>query len=177
MTDLLRMLLFLPPAATENAREIDLLHYFVISVTFAGAFSVLGAACWFAIRYRRRHEGDRPPQVKAPAWLEWGVAAFLLVLFLGWWVIGFRQYIDLQRPPENALSIYVLAKQWMWKFAYPDGRSTNGYLVVPRDRPVRLVMTSRDVIHSFYVPAFRVKQDVIPGQYVLLWFEADEPGV
>src|SRR5690606_26253374 len=84
--------------------------------------------------------------------------------------------IDIESPPEDAMQIQVTAKQWMWKFSYPGGRRSIGVLTVPVGRPVRLVMTSRDVIHSFFVPAFRIKQDVIPGRYVTAWFQATTPG-
>ena len=81
-----------------------------------------------------------------------------------------------RRRRPDAMTVYVTAKQWMWKFAYPDGRSSMDVLTVPVGKPVKLVMTSRDVIHSFYVPAFRMKQDVVPGRYYTAWFEANEPG-
>ncbi len=80
-------------------------------------------------------------------------------------------------PPPDAMPVYVTAKQWMWKFAYPDGRSSIDVLTVPVGRPIKLVMTSRDVIHSFYVPAFRMKHDVVPGRYFTAWFEATTTGV
>src|SRR5204863_281896 len=85
-------------------------------------------------------------------------------LFCLWWAIGFAQYRTLMTPPADAIPVYVTAKQWMWKFAYPDGPSSSEMLVVPVGRPVKLIMTSRDVIHSFYVAEFRIKQDVVPGR-------------
>lgn len=139
--------------------------------------SVVGAAVlWFSFRYRRRSEDELTPRVQAPVWLEIAVALSLLGLFLLFWVIGFQQFIRLQVPPPDPLEVYVTAKQWMWKFAYPGGQSSISTLVVPVGRPVKLIMTSRDVIHSFYVPAFRQKQDVLPGRYTVTWFEARDPG-
>jgi cytochrome c oxidase subunit 2 len=109
-------------------------------------------------------------------WIEVSLIGGLLVTFLVFWVIGFRQFVHLRTPPRNAMDVYVVGKQWMWTFAYPDGNATNSELVVPVGRPVRLVMTSRDVIHSFFIPAFRVKQDVLPSRVTTLWFEATQTG-
>jgi cytochrome c oxidase subunit 2 len=100
----------------------------------------------------------------------------LFGLFVSWWAVGFRQYIELAEAPADALDVYVTAKQWMWKFSYSDGSHTVDDLYVPAGRPVRLILTSRDVIHSFYVPAFRLKQDAVPGRYTSLWFTAKAPG-
>jgi cytochrome c oxidase subunit 2 len=99
-----------------------------------------------------------------------------LFFFLLWFFIGFKQYVKMESPPNDAMEVYVMGKKWMWKFAYPDGPNSVGVLRVPVGRPVKLLMTSRDVIHSFFVPAFRVKKDVIPGRYTELWFTATEPG-
>ena len=98
------------------------------------------------------------------------------MLFLVFWVIGLREFVRLRVAPEGALTVYVTAKQWMWKFAYPEGARSIARLYVPVGRPVKLVMTSRDVVHSFFVPSFRVKQDVVPGRYTTLWFEVVAPG-
>lgn len=173
----LRELLFLPEAATEFADGIDQLHFFVISVTMLGSAAVFMAALWFVIRYRRRAEPGTTPAVKASKPLEFSLIALLLSLFILWWVIGFFQYIGYATPPRGAEEVYVTGKQWMWKFSYPDGRASVGVLVVPVDRDVRLILTSRDVIHSFYAPAFRLKQDALPGRYTTAWFRAREQGV
>jgi cytochrome c oxidase subunit 2 len=106
-------------------------------------------------------------------------SAFIFIplgLFLLWWVLGFRTYVVQTTPPQDSMDIYVQAKKWMWKFAYPGGPNSVNVLRVPAHRPVRLLMTSRDVIHSFYVPEFRMKQDVLPGRYTQTWFEAVQPG-
>jgi cytochrome c oxidase subunit II len=184
MNELLRRILFLPPQASSLAREIDYLHYFVIGVTMAGATLVALVAGYFILRYR--HRGERAPTAPTPPdaplrplmtfWFELAVIGFLMLLFVGWWVIGFRQFVRLEVPPPNALEVYVTGKQWMWTFAYPNGRASNAVLYVPAGRPVRLLLSSRDVIHSFFVPDFRVKKDVIPGRMTSLWFEALEPG-
>jgi cytochrome c oxidase subunit 2 len=170
-------MLFLPPQSSSIARGIDLLHYTVILTTMAGVTFAAAVAAVFLLRYRRRTPKiPLTPRVTAPTWLEVTVISGLLGLFCLWWVIGFAQYREIQTPPANAMPVYVTAKQWMWEFAYPAGPTSSDVLVVPVDRPVKLIMTSRDVIHSFYVAEFRIKQDVVPGRAVTAWFEAVEPG-
>jgi len=177
MNELLRRLLHLPAQRSSVAAEIDALHYAVILVTMAGVTLAAAVAAVFLFRYRRRTTViPLTPRVVAPAWMEVGVYGGLLTLFCAWWVIGFRQYREIETPPADAIPIYVTAKQWMWKFAYPDGPTSQDALVVPVGRPVKLILTSRDVIHSFYVPEFRLKQDVVPGRAEMLWFEATEAG-
>ncbi len=176
MNELLRRLLFLPPQASAMAVDIDSLHYFVIGVTMF-ASTLVGVVAWaFIVRYRRRTHTDTTVRVRATLAFEIPMIAGILGLFILWWVIGFRQYVRMETPPANALDVYVMAKQWMWKFSYAEGTSAVERLTVPAGRPVRLIMTSRDVIHSFYVPALRMKQDVIPGRYTTMWFNADKPG-
>ena len=181
MNELLRRLLFLPPQASTMARAIDGLHYFVIISTMFGALLVTLVGGWFLIRYRRArvdaYPEDYDVNAKPPLWMKIGAVGGLFTLFVVWWSIGVRQYLELRVAPANAFEIYVTAKQWMWKFAYPEGGRTLSVLYVPAGRPVKLILTSRDVIHSFYVPDFRIKQDVIPGRYTTAWFEARAPGV
>lgn len=176
MSDFARRLLYLPEQASTYAAEVDALHFAVISITMLGATGVFVTALWFTVRYRRREPEQKTPLVRASLGVEIGVIAGLLGLFLFFWVIGFRQYVKMQQAPDDALEVYVTAKKWMWKFAYPDGNRTAGVLVVPAGRPVKLILISRDVIHSFFVPAFRVKSDVLPGRYTSLWFQAVKPG-
>lgn len=177
MNELLRRALFLPPQSSSIARGIDTLHYVVILTTLAGVTLAAAIAGVFLLRYRRRTQViPLTPQVVAPTWLEISVIGGLLGLFCLWWLVGFAQYREIARPPANAMPIYVTAKQWMWKFAYPEGPTSMDMLVVPVGRPVKLIMTSRDVIHSFYVAEFRIKHDVVPGRALTAWFEATEPG-
>jgi cytochrome c oxidase subunit 2 len=172
----LRRILFLPEQASTFAARVDQLHYFELGL-MSGIAVVLGCAgIWFAFRYRRRAEGERTPRVVAPFWLEAGLVAGLLGLFLFWWSIGYRQYLHAKIAPAGATEVYVTGKQWMWEFAYARGRSSQGVLYVPAGRPVKLLATSRDVIHSFYVPAFRIKQDAVPGRYTTIWFQARSAG-
>jgi cytochrome c oxidase subunit 2 len=176
VNELLRRLLLLPPQASAMAREVDYLHYSVIGVTMGASFLVALVAWVFMVRFRRRGPPRATERVTSGWLLELGLVGTVLGLFLLWWVIGFRQYVRMETPPDGTMDIYVTGKQWMWKFAYADGVSSESQLTVPAGRAVRLIMTSRDVIHSFYVPALRLKQDVIPGRYVTLWFNADRPG-
>jgi cytochrome c oxidase subunit 2 len=185
MNEFLRTILYLPEQQSTVARDVDSLHYFVILVTMAGATTVAAVTAYFLIKYRRstgRGEQRLPDADLVHASrgiyvvIEGLVVAGLLGLFLLWWVLGFRQYVRIQRPPQDSMEIYVTAKKWMWGFAYPDGSGSMGVLYVPVGRPVKLVMTSRDVIHSFYVPAFRIKQDVVPGRVTTAWFEVMRPG-
>ncbi|MEO8548486.1 MAG: cytochrome c oxidase subunit II [Kofleriaceae bacterium] len=178
MNELLHHLLNLPPQASSVSRGIDALHYVVILTTFFGVALVAAITLGFVVKYRRRSPAPAlSPRVTSPLWLELGVGGALLALFCGWWVIGFAQYRELETPPANAIPIYVTAKQWMWKFEYPGGPASSEVLVVPVGTPVKLIMTSRDVIHGFYVPAFRIKQDVVPGHATTAWFEAIEAGM
>ena len=176
MNELLRRILFLPPQASSMARDVDALHFLVIGVTMFSSFFVAAVAWAFIVRHRRRLHADVTARLTAPATVEVPLIAGTLTLFIVFWVIGYGQYCRMQAPPKGAMEVYVMAKQWMWKFSYPDGPSATEQLTVPAGRPVRLLMTSRDVIHSFYVPALRLKQDVIPGRYVSTWFLADRPG-
>lgn len=176
MNDFLRNLLYLPEQASSYAVKVDTLHYFVIIVTMLGAIAVGTTALFFFWRYRIRVKNQTTEDVKAPVWLEVVFVAGPLALFLVWFAIGFRDYIEMTSPPKNTMDIYVEGKQWMWKFAYPDGPNAVNTLRVPAGRPVRLMMTSRDVIHSMFIPAFRAKKDVLPGRYSYVWFEAILPG-
>jgi cytochrome c oxidase subunit 2 len=180
LNELFRRMLFLPPQASTMAAEVDALHYFVISATMLGAFLITVVGAVFVIRYR--HSPDAPLAreqrgVTPPRWAEIGAIGGLFGLFCLWWVIGYLQYVRLRVAPENTLDIYVTGKQWMWKAAYPDGQQTIANIYVPSGRAVRVVLASRDVIHSFYVPDFRIKQDVVPGRTTIAWFEAPAPGV
>src|SRR5690606_37239098 len=147
MNEFLRTILYLPPQSSTVALDIDTLHYSVILTTMLGSFVVAGFALYFVIRYRRRAgqdqvaaAGSQPDESRGhthggvPLWLEFSVIAFLLALFCGWWVVGFRQFVRLEVPPQNAHEIYVTGKQWMWTFAYPNGKGSNAILYVPANR-------------------------------------------
>ena len=176
MNDLLLKILDLPPQASTYAFDVDLLHYFVIGTTMLGATFIFLLALWFLATNRRRVPGETTQRLQTSMPTEILIIGGILSLFLLFWVVGATEYAHIQHPPDDAMPVYVTGKQWMWKFAYQDGRSDIDVLTVPVHRPVKLVMTSRDVIHSFYVPAFRMKQDVVPGRYYTAWFEAQQTG-
>ncbi len=175
MNELLRKALYLPSQSSSVARGIDTLHYTVIGAAFVVAFLTFLLIGYFLIRYRER-PGDTASGKRFPPWMEVGLSAVTLGAFIAWWLVGFSQYRELRAVPRDALRVHVVAKQWMWQFVYPDGQTAEDELRVPVGQPVELVLTSRDVIHSFYVPAFRLKQDLVPGRITNLWFTATEPG-
>jgi cytochrome c oxidase subunit 2 len=176
MNELMRRLLFLPDQASDYAAQVDHLHFFVITVTMLGATGVAVAAIAFFLKYRRKSEHQTTPHVEPKPVHEVLFVAVPLGLFLLWFAIGFPLFVKLQTPPRDAMDVYVQGKKWMWKFAYPSGPNGLDVLRVPAGRPVRLLITSRDVIHSFYVPDFRIKQDAVPGRYSQTWFTANAPG-
>lgn len=181
MNDFLRRCLYLPTQASSMAIWIDGLHYAVILTTMFGAALVTIVGGWFLFRYRRKARLEDVPPRPAPApmsplWLEGAAISGLVLIFFLFWVIGYWQYIRIRVAPQDSMRVYVTAKQWMWKFAYPQGAHSIATLYVPAERDVELVMTSRDVVHSFFVPEFRLKQDVIPGRYTTMWFRAVKPG-
>ena len=176
MNELLRQMLFLPEQASTFALDVDHLHYFVILVTTFASVAVGLVAIAFFWKYRQRRPNQATPMVNPTAGFEVAVITIPLAIFLLWFFIGFRDFVKLASPPPDAMDVYVMGKQWMWKFAYPEGPSSVGVLHVPANRPVRLLITSRDVIHSVFIPAFRVKQDAQPGRYTETWFTATIPG-
>ncbi len=167
----------LPAQASTIAPDIDRLHFFQITVMFAVAALIGVAVIFFVIRFRRRGDDQVGRRVSPPLVVELGIYAAMLALFMVFWVIGFGQFSRLDLAPEDSLDVYVTSRQWVWQFAHwPAGPSSTGVLYVPAGRPVRLLITSRDVIHSFSVPEFRIKRDAVPGRYNSIWFEATMPG-
>jgi cytochrome c oxidase subunit 2 len=180
VNEFLRRFLFLPRQMSTVAYDLDQLHYLVILTTMAGAVLVTLVGGYFVIRYRRPtltpHEANPDAAARPQRLFKLSALIGLAALFLLFWVIGLREFVRLRIAPEGSMVVYVTAKKWMWKFAYPVGARSIAQLYVPAGRPVKLVMTSRDVIHSFFVPEFRVKQDAVPGRFTTLWFEAVAPG-
>lgn len=174
--DFLRKMLFLPEQASTASLWVDHLHYFVIITAMLAALVAGGTAIVFFVRYRRRSAFEKTPRIEPTWWMELMIVVTPAVFFFWWFARGFSDYARMETPPPNALDVYVMSKQWMWKFAYPGGPNAVSTLHVPAHRPIRLLLTSRDVIHSFFVPAFRIKQDAIPGRYTQIWFEARKTG-
>jgi cytochrome c oxidase subunit II len=166
----------LPEQASAHAAEVDALLLFLVTV--CGFFAVLIAVVLtcFAIRYRKRSEADRTPVIEGSLKLEltWSLIPFAFMMVFFFW--GAKLYFSWARPPEDALEVYVVARQWMWKMQHMGGQREINELHVPVGRPVKITMTSQDVIHSFFLPAFRIHMDVLPGRYTTIWFNATKPG-
>ena len=136
---------------------------------------IFAVVAFFAMKYRRSHGREATP-IHGSLILEIGWSVIPLGLFIVMFVWGALIFFDVRTPPQDSAEVYVVAKQWMWKLQHMEGQSEINELHVPVGRDIKLIMTSQDVIHSFYVPAFRIKQDVIPGRYTTMWFRATRPG-
>jgi cytochrome c oxidase subunit 2 len=165
-----------PEQASTIAPQVDLLLLVLIAISSVFTLLVVVLIVYFGIRYHRRNRVDRTNAPTSSLRVELGWIFGLLFLAMGAYTWATILYYNLFRPPANTLDIYVIGQQWMWKVQHPQGPSEINELHVPRGRPVRLIMISEDVIHSFYVPAFRIKYDVLPGRYSNLWFEATKTG-
>jgi cytochrome c oxidase subunit 2 len=165
-----------PDQASTFAWQIDTLYFFLVglSLIFAGILPFV--ILYLIVKYHRSQKADRSNPIDSSLRLEltWTIIPLILVMIVFFW--GAFLYLDLRTPPEQTLEVYVIGKQWMWHAQHPNGKRENNELHVPIGQPVKLIMTSQDVIHSFYIPAFRVKQDVLPGRYTTMWFEATEAG-
>lgn len=165
-----------PDQASTIASSVDGIYFLLVGLSLFFAITVFFFILFFAIKYRRGSKADRSGLVFESSKLEFTWSFIPLVLALTVFVVQAKAYFDLYRPPIDALEIYIVGKQWMWKAQHPEGQAEINELHVPVNRPVRLIMTSQDVIHSFYIPAFRVKQDVLPGRYTSIWFQATKRG-
>ena len=165
-----------PPQASTVAPAVDRLYFFLVALTAFFGLLIAGLVITFAIKYRRRHPGEVGARItgSVPLELMWSIVPFGISMVIFAWSASV--FFTLQRPPDETLDIYAVGKQWMWKFQHIDGQREINELHVPIGRPVKLTMTSEDVIHDFYVPAFRVKADVIPGRYMTVWFTPTQPG-
>ncbi len=164
-----------PREASTIAPMADALYFFLIGMTLTGLVLVGALMFGFSIRYRK----ERHPvatQVEGSTLLEATWTIIPLAIFLVTFVWGAFLYFRIYNPPANSMNIYVVGKQWMWKAEHPGGQHEINALHVPINRPVQLTMISQDVFHSFSIPDFRVKREVIPGRYSTVWFEATEPG-
>jgi len=166
----------IPAEASTMAARVDALYLFLLGVSAFFAIVIAVLIVSFAIRYRRREDNQVGEAIHGSLLLEatWSIIPFVIAMCMFAW--GAKLYVSMARPPDNAMEIFVVGKQWMWKLQHMEGRREINELHVPVGVPVKLTMTSEDVIHSFYVPAFRVKADVVPGRYTTLWFQATKPG-
>jgi cytochrome c oxidase subunit 2 len=165
-----------PESVSTNAHLVDALFLFLISVTGVVALGVCIAILVFSARYRRKKQDHPTPRILGSLRLEliWTIGPLLVFLVMFFW--GASIYFSLAQPPAEAIDVYVVGKQWMWKLQHPQGQREINQLHVPVGRPVKLTLTSEDVIHDFFLPNFRTKIDVLPGRYVYTWFQATQVG-
>jgi cytochrome c oxidase subunit 2 len=166
---------FVPPQAGTLSSQVDKLFWTVFGIDAFFVLLIAGFILFFCVRYREGSDAPRGPRSE-PMALEAAWIVIPLVLCLGIYVWGARLYFAEHAAPPDALEVWVVGKQWMWKLQHGEGPREIDELHVPVGKPVKLIMTSQDVVHSFFVPAFRVKQDVLPGRYTSLWFEASRAG-
>lgn len=165
-----------PETASTIAAEIDALYWVLVAVSlFFGTVITVGLTV-SVVRYRRGSKASREGAVSDNLLLElsWSLVPLGIAMAIFTW--SAKLFIDMRVAPADAMEVYVVGKQWMWKIQHPEGNKEINELHVPVGKPVKLIMTSQDVIHSFYIPAFRIKQDVLPGRYTSQWFEATRVG-
>jgi cytochrome c oxidase subunit 2 len=190
---------FMPVEGTKIAGDVDAIYTFLMVTSLISFIMLIGGMIYFVMKYKRRSGTDSVPYISHNHTLEflWSFIPFLIFMFVFAW--GWLVYHDMRKMPENGLEVQVYAKKWDWRFVYKSGKEvtsgvgannsrTPSTLVVPLGQPVKLIMaseqmspgnkdrTDRPVLHSFYIPAFRIKQDVVPGRYTALWFEPDKVG-
>jgi cytochrome c oxidase subunit 2 len=165
-----------PEQASTLAPQVDALFFFLCAITIFFVALIAGLILVFMIRYRRVDPNEVPPEIHGSMALEvfWTAIPFAIVMVIFFW--GASLYANIRRAPDDAMRINVVGKQWMWKMQHMEGRREITELHIPIGRPVQVTLTSEDVIHSFFVPAFRTKQDAVPGRYSSTWFEATTPG-
>ncbi len=169
---------WMPRAASTVAHEVDDIYSFILWLCVLFFVGIVGVTVYFAWKYRRQSEDQRTSPIHHSTKLElaWSILPTILLLVMFYW--GFKVWMKMGVPPDDTLDVRVTARQWTWQFDYPrEGFSGANELVVPVGKAVKLTMTSEDVLHSFFVPEFRIKKDVIPKRYSVVWFEAPETGV
>ena len=165
----------MPVAGSEIASEVDSLYKFLLVISAISCFLLIGGMIYFAYKFRRKTNNDKTAYITHNHFLEflWSFIPFVIFMVVfawGWWV-----YDKMRTFPEDAFEVHVVAKQWSFEFVYKSGK-TSPELVVPEGRPIKLVMTSMDVLHSFFIPSMRVKQDIIPGRYAGIWLQPQLQG-
>jgi cytochrome c oxidase subunit 2 len=165
-----------PEAASTLATRVDALLFYLLAIAIFFSLLIAGLIVYYAVRFKRRSAEEVGTRIHGGMALELTWTFIPLVIVMTIFVWGASVYFAMARPPDETLNIYVVGKQWMWKFQHLDGQREINELHVPVGRPVKLIMTSEDVIHDVFVPAFRVKADVIPGRYTNIWFNPTKPG-
>jgi cytochrome c oxidase subunit 2 len=166
----------LPEQASTYAEKVDPLIGFITLVTAVMTLLIFALVVYFSLKYRRRLPDERPRPVLEPKLLEVVFSIVMFVVFMVMFFWGARTYFMVYKDIPDALDIHVIGRQWMWKVQHPDGTREINSLHVPRGQRVQLTLASQDVIHSFYIPAFRMKQDAVPGRYTKIFFEATKVG-
>jgi cytochrome c oxidase subunit 2 len=167
---------FFPDQASKMAGQVDTLLLCLVVITGAVTFAIAAVMIFFLAKYRQRAAADRTPPKTENLAVEVTWSVIPLFIFLGLFGWGAKIYFDESIDPKNAMEVHVIGKQWMWKLEHLQGKREINQLHVPLDQTVKLVMTSQDVIHSFFMPAFRIKEDVLPGRYTTQWFKATKLG-
>jgi cytochrome c oxidase subunit 2 len=165
-----------PVAATDLAHSWDSIYWFLVYLSLVFFVGIVAAMVWFAFRYSKERN-KKPKYIHGHTGLEivWTIVpTILLFVCFGW---GWSVYQDMIHGPSDAMEVRVIGKQWSWQFIYKNGTSVTNDLYVPVNKPVKLIMSSEDVLHAFFIPNFRVKSDVVPGMYTSVWFEAKVPGI
>src|SRR5689334_7149159 len=165
-----------PPSASTIASEMDLLYLFIAAVSAFFVVLVAAMVLFFAIKYRRRHPDELGDNLHGSLILEltWRFITFVLAMVMFFW--GADLFFRLARPPVDAMEVFVVGKQWMWKVQHPSGKREINEMHVPIGRNIRVTLGSEDVIHDYSMPAIRVKMDAVPGKLTTLWFNATKPG-
>jgi cytochrome c oxidase subunit 2 len=165
-----------PESASTMAGRVDALYFFLVGIAVFFSLLIAGLIVFYAVRYKRPSPTSVGAAIHGGLVLEvtWSVIPFLITMVIFVW--GASVFFAMAHPPNETIDIYAVGKQWMWKFQHLDGQREINELHVPVGRPVRIIMTSEDVIHDLFVPAFRIKADVLPGRYTSIWFEATKPG-
>lgn len=167
---------FMPTAGTEIAAKVDNLYGFLLVVSLISCLILIGGMIYFVTKYKRKTDQDKTAYITHNTFLEFLWSFIPLVVFLGVFAWGWWIYHDMRQMPKDGLEIHILAKQWAWEAQYKSGVRAGNLVVVPVNTDVKLIMTSNDVLHSFYIPSFRIKQDVVPGRYSAIWFNANKLG-
>src|SRR2546421_644634 len=168
---------FWRPGASPHAGDVDLLFAGLLATSIFVLALLFVLLLTFAIRYRAGSDADRGDRIRKSWRWEVGWTTATLLAFLALFAWGAALYLHLYETPDHTLAIYVVAKQWMWKAQHPGGQREINELHIPVNQPIRLIMASQDVIHSFFMPAFRIKRDIVPGRYQFLSFEAQRTGI
>lgn len=164
------------PAISELAVSTDTLYAFIFWVSVICFLAIVGAGTYFVFKYRRKTENDETPYIEGHTPTEVGISTglFVLVMVLFYW--GWVDFMKSRTPPMNAYEVNVIGQQWSWNYQYANGKRMQNNLYLPKDTPIKLIMTSSDVLHSFFIPALRLKRDVVPGTYQFLSFIANKTG-